>query len=194
MLSTQNHLVHLRGKKKNLYVLILKSQVQRDLPTCQGYLVKRQPTDVSYVFPEAGLTLLRVFLLSLPLGSFTSNFFSLSCPSPRCPVFASWITMLCLLCLFLPFSSAAVPSIVRLHVHRNKVYLCWQFSALNLRFTPWSDDHPSFHFIFFSLHVLIEFLPQPHLVHHVSDSQALISMLYDRLNGALLLVIQALKN
>lgn len=46
---------------------------------------------------------------------------------------------------------------------------------------------------FFFLHVLIEFLPQPHLVHQVSDRQALISMLYDRLNGTLLLVIQALK-
>lgn len=80
MLNTQNHLVHLREKKNlDLYVLVLKSHVQReDLPTCQGYLVKREPTDISYVFPEAGLTLLRVFQLSLPLGSFTSDFFCLS--------------------------------------------------------------------------------------------------------------------
>lgn len=65
--------------------MIVKSQVQReDLPTCQGYLVKREPTDISYVFPEAGLTLLRVFQLSLPLGSFTSDFFSLSLAPLSC--------------------------------------------------------------------------------------------------------------
>lgn len=42
--------------------------------------------------------------------------------------------------------------------------------ALNLKFTPWSDDHPSSHFFFF-LHVLIEILQEPHLLHYVSDSQ-----------------------
>lgn len=72
-----------------------------------------------------------------------------------------------------------------------------KFSALNLKFTPQSDDHPSFHFIFFL--ACFKWLPSTTSVYHVSDSQTLVSMLCDRLNhritnGALLLLIQALKN
>lgn len=109
---------------------------------------KEKPIDINYVFPEAGLTLSRVFILSLPLGSFISDLFLAPLPHPIVLCLHLELQSWCLLCLFLPFSSAAVPSTVLLHVHRNKVYLCWWFSALNLKFTPQSDDHPSFHFIF----------------------------------------------
>lgn len=59
MLNTQNHLVHLKKKKKrnpDLDVLVPKNQVQReDSPVCQEYLVRRELAGISCVFPEVGL-------------------------------------------------------------------------------------------------------------------------------------------
>lgn len=167
---------------------------RENLPTCQGDLVKREPTDISCVFPEAGLTLSRfffsvVFSFGLLYLKLLFSFLSLTPLSCVCILtysvtltvsFPPFQFCCCSLCYSLACAQKQSVSLL--------VILC---SEPEIHTLEWWSPFLSLHCFF--LHVLIEFLPQPHLVHQVSDRQALISMLYDRLNGTLLLVIQALK-
>lgn len=191
--NTPNHLVHLREKKKKSWSLFWFLN-----PKCREKIYQRVKDTW---WKESQLTLAMYFLKQDWL--YWEFFYCLSLwaplpqtyflfPSPHCPVFASWMTVLA----YCVFSSLSVLLLFPLLyscmctetkcISDNSLLWTWN-SHLGVMITlPFT--------FFFSLHVLIEFLPQPHLVHHVSDSQTLISMLYDRLNGALPLGIQALKN
>lgn len=83
---------------------------------------KRASWHISYVFSETGLTLLRVFLLSLPLFFFTSNMLFLSflfIPFVLCLHLELQFTFPCL-----PLGPAVVPFIALLHMCRNTASLC----------------------------------------------------------------------
>lgn len=120
--------------------------------------MRREQTDISCVFPEAGLGSIQSFPV---VSSFGLLHLKVSLPHP---------TALCLhpeLVLIVscpPLHFAAVPSVVFLHVHRTECVCCWPFSALNL-ITPHSDDHPSFHFAFVYFLACFNWVPTPpHLV------------------------------
>lgn len=90
---------------------------REDLPVCQKYLMRREQTDISCVFPEAGLGSIQSFPV---VSSFGLLHLKVSLPHP---------TALCLhpeLVLIVscpPLHFAAVPSVVFLHVHRTKCVL-----------------------------------------------------------------------
>lgn len=156
-----------------IFVLTLKFRIQRgELPTCQGDLVKRELTDISYVFPEAGLTIKSFYIVSSFGLLYLKHPFSFLSPHPivlclylELQCYASCVSSSqscrCSLCCTLACAQRHSISVL--------INLCPGPKIHTSQFTRAMITLPFTSFLF--LHVFMEFLPQPHLTDHTSNGQ-----------------------